>query len=120
MRLFKDFIRRLHKFIRWFRKDKPNLEDKGHYVACYVDDFPEIFENKVVYFLGSPRKEWLAGFLCPCGCCNTIELVLSGTQHPCWKADVSDDGMVTFFPSVWRNIGCKSHFFLINGRISWR
>lgn len=91
----------------------------AYYQAQYVKDFPDNREAMRVYLLGRPSSEWLAGMDCPCGCKSLIELVLTGEKHPKWQIVVGKDGKVTLKPSVWRTIGCKSHFYLVNGTVHW-
>ncbi|WP_338341959.1 DUF6527 family protein [Shinella sp. WSC3-e] len=38
---------------------------------------------------------------------------------PRWDIAVDAKGRPTLRPSVWRNTGCKSHFWLRSGRIVW-
>ncbi|WP_429111631.1 DUF6527 family protein [Aeromonas dhakensis] len=59
------------------------------------------------------------GFRCPCGCGRKIELLIIEEAKPRWDYSVSDDGLPTLHPSVWLNSGCKSHFWLRNGKIYW-
>jgi len=72
----------------------------------------------IVYLLGKPGKEWLAGLICPCGCKNIIELPLIG-QNPKWSIFFSKANKVSFSPSIWRNVGCKSHFFIQEATVRW-
>ncbi len=57
--------------------------------------------------------------VCPCGCRETLFLNLLQDEFPNWKWRIGADGTVTLTPSVWRKIGCKSHFFLREGMIQW-
>jgi hypothetical protein len=97
---------------KWRRKPAPL------YTLMYVEDFPDQLKPHVIYLLGDRGKEWLAGFSCPCGCGETIELVLNG-RSPSWKLVVSKKGVPSLYPSVWRSVNCGSHFFLKDGRIRW-
>jgi hypothetical protein len=62
---------------------------------------------------------WSAGLLCPCGCHRIIELLLIDDADPRWKLTHGENGSPTLAPSVWLRDGCKSHFWLRNGRIIW-
>jgi hypothetical protein len=119
MRFLNRIVLGFARIINWFRRKKKLSVIKGYYIGSYVSDFPDIFENETIYLLGSPEKEWLAGMLCPCGCGEIIELVIAGNYRPSWKVEVSADSLVTLFPSVWRNVGCKSHFIVCKGVINW-
>lgn len=92
--------------------------NKRPYVTSYVGDFPDEALPSVLYLLGKPQKEWLAGLKCPCGCGDVIELVLDG-HSPKWTLSVSPNGKPTLTPSIYRSIKCRSHFFLEHGKIKW-
>ncbi|WP_436231260.1 DUF6527 family protein [Caballeronia sp. LjRoot29] len=57
--------------------------------------------------------------ICPCGCGEVIELNLLKQARPCWSAEEHPDGTISLVPSVWRQRGCRSHFFLRRGGIEW-
>jgi hypothetical protein len=38
---------------------------------------------------------------------------------PRWNVDLDNRGRVSLHPSVWRQTGCRSHFWLRSGRIEW-
>jgi Family of unknown function (DUF6527) len=88
------------------------------YLVLHVEDLPDKLTPYVLYLIGKPGKEWLVGFICPCGCKQKIELVLNG-RSPSWNLVLAKDGKPSLFPSVFRSVGCRSHFFLENGRIRW-
>ncbi|WP_404550722.1 DUF6527 family protein [Bradyrhizobium niftali] len=70
----------------------------------------------VVTYKGTQR--W-ALFKCPCTCGEVISLPLQTSHSPHWKVTVSEAGRPTLYPSVWRNKGCMSHFWIEDGRVSW-
>lgn len=98
--------------IKWCKRKAPL------YKILRVRDFPEELKPYVLYVLGKPDQEWLAGILCPCGCGDLIELVLDG-DHPRWKLFISPNASPTLSPSIYRSVHCRSHFFLENGIIYW-
>lgn len=118
------FIKRILKF--WYKAkaviirvlEKWRMKTAPLYSTQYVDDFPDDLKPYVIYLLGQPGKEWLAGFSCPCGCGDKIELVLHG-RSPSWKLSYSKDKRPNLSPSVYRSVNCRSHFFLERGRIRW-
>lgn len=99
-------------FIKWRKRNAPL------YKIMRVYDFPDQPQHHVLYLLGKPDREWLAGMVCPCGCGDFIELVLDG-DSPRWRLLISSDGNPTLSPSIHRSVHCRSHFFLENGLISW-
>ena len=56
--------------------------------------------------------------ICPCGCGETLNLRFLQNRRPRWDL-LSKKGNATVRPSIWRTTGCRSHFFLINGRVAW-
>ncbi|WP_420884462.1 DUF6527 family protein [Amnimonas aquatica] len=64
-------------------------------------------------------EHWSVGFQCPCGCGDIIELLLLPAVRPHWALSVDGLGRPTLYPSVWRTTGCRSHFWLRQGRTVW-
>lgn len=95
-------------------------QTKSHkpFTTRHDRDLPDTLEPRVLYLLGKPGNEWLAGLTCPCGCREIIELPLKGSS-PKWSVKVSNKGISTISPSVFRSVGCKSHFWLKSGFIRW-
>lgn len=61
----------------------------------------------------------LACLTCPCGCGAEMALNLQDGREPRWKARFDADGLLTLTPSVLRTAGCRSHFFITNGKVVW-
>ncbi|MGY0584237.1 MAG: DUF6527 family protein [Paraglaciecola chathamensis] len=64
-------------------------------------------------------EDWAVGFMCPCGCGKKLELMLIQEVKPHWKLMVDHSNRPTLHPSVWLKTGCRSHFWLRNGRVIW-
>lgn len=79
---------------------------------------PEKMEPCIVYLIGE-NEPWAAIFLCPCGCKQSIWLNLVKGHRPLWKIRVTRKGIPTAEPSINRQVGCRSHFWLKAGRIIW-
>ncbi|WP_414144281.1 DUF6527 family protein [Burkholderia territorii] len=58
-------------------------------------------------------------FRCPCPCSETITLSLQKVHKPHWNLQATIDGRGTLYPSVWRTQGCRSHFWIRDGRVYW-
>lgn len=58
-------------------------------------------------------------FHCPCGCGDVITLSLQETHDPRWSLEFTDSGRTSFHPSVWKTTGCRSHFWIKDGRVLW-
>jgi hypothetical protein len=84
-----------------------------------VEDIPDRLVPANVYLAGEDNNLWAAAMLCPCGCKDVIELNLLTQARPSWKVQQHSDGTVSLAPSVWRQKGCGSHFFVRQGRIDW-
>lgn len=84
----------------------------------YVADIPDTLDSKTIYLEGSEGKERFAALICPCGCGDSIELVINGPS-PSWTIAFSKEGKITFRPSIFRSVKCKSHFFVRANRVEW-
>jgi hypothetical protein len=84
-----------------------------------VEDLPDRPEMGFIYLAGAPGHLWGASMLCPCGCRETIDLNLLTQVRPHWKVSENANGTATLSPSVWRQMGCKSHFIVRRGQIVW-
>ena len=84
-----------------------------------VIDLPDSPKALIVYVAGQGSHAWGAALLCPCGCGERIDLNLLKQVRPCWTLEEHPDGTISLMPSVWRQKGCKSHFFVRRGKIDW-
>lgn len=91
----------------------------GIYITESVGDIPDRTANRILYHVGEGGYTWYAVMRCPCGCGELLQLNTTPGARPRWDVNVHDDGTVTLYPSVWRKVGCRSHFFLRNGKIIW-
>lgn len=106
--LFSSFWRRLWKREEFYRLTTPQK------------DLPSKLDRLSVYLVGEKDDLWSVAFLCPCGCDDVIHLnLLEHEQRPCWTVNFSVDNRADLSPSVWRKVGCKSHFFLRGGEVKW-
>ncbi|MGE5562807.1 MAG: DUF6527 family protein [Bacillota bacterium] len=84
-----------------------------------VDDKPESHRDGVLYLIGEGNEYWAAQMRCPCGCGDVIDLNLMESIRPRWTVSEEWDGSITLHPSIWRNRGCRSHFFVRSGQVQW-
>lgn len=108
-------IKRLHQ---WIVQSLSSLFDKPFSVQ-YVEDPVDNPKNKVLYIIGTKDQPWQVEMLCPCGCNDKIVLPVNYETSPRWSIKVNGNGLSTLHPSIWRSKGCKSHFFLLGGKIKW-
>ena len=80
------------------------------------NDTVHIGDFYVVMRSGDPR--W-ALFRCPCGCNDVVTLSLQKRHRPFWRLAVGSKGRPFLAPSVWRNVGCGSHFWIQDGVVVW-
>lgn len=101
----------------WFKQFfKPNAPQ---YITVYIDELPVQLQKLTVYVLGESEHLWSTAMICPCGCGELLQMSLHKQGRPRWELTNHGDGTVSLSPSVWRKVGCKSHFFLKHGRIIW-
>lgn len=93
--------------------------DEKKFIVENAEDVPaSIFDNTIFIIQDGNEPELLA-FKCPCGCNENILLNLLKDAKPQWKFKINKKGTIDIKPSIWRKIGCKSHFFIKNGIIEW-
>ena len=108
------FVLRLWAWLKsWFIRQPPPLR------TVYLAELPEEPDPKVVYVLGEGHHRWFVSLLCPCGCGAMLQMSLLAQDKPHWRLAIHDDGTTSIHPSVWRHVGCHSHFFLRRGLIEW-
>lgn len=108
------------EFLRWlgrlFRASKDRAET---FQWTKVEGPPARLMANTLYLIGDDECEWAAAMSCPCGCGSLIQLSLARDSRPSWRVRRHRDGTVSLLPSVWRTVGCRSHFILYKGRIFW-
>lgn len=69
------------------------------------------------YVVEAKGEPYWALFRCPCGCNEVVTLPMRAPHQPRWRVDVGEGGRPVLHPSVWRNRGCLSHFWIKHGRV---
>lgn len=100
----------------WLRANRRRPRD---FRPEFVTAWPSVPTPGVLYRLGDSDCEWAAGLRCPCGCGAFIQLSLVQDASPSWRIVPHGSGEVTLLPSVWRTVGCRSHFIIYRSRILW-
>lgn len=57
--------------------------------------------------------------LCPCGCGALLDMNLLHDTLPVWEYTHHQDHTVTLSPSIFRKVGCRSHFWFRESRVYW-
>jgi Family of unknown function (DUF6527) len=76
-------------------------------------------QEKSLYFVSFKQRPKWALFQCPCGCKSIITLSLQKAHEPHWVLKNSRARRPSLNPSVWRDVGCLSHFWIDDGRVYW-
>ena len=112
MSMFKAFVRKLVLRFEYLLPPRRLTVVKG-------DSLPSKMPIRAIILAKDGNEDWCVGMQCPCGCGRTIELLVIDEAMPRWNYSVDSDGHPSLHPSVWLNNGCRSHFWLKNGRINW-
>lgn len=87
--------------------------------AREVPELPSVLVPGTVYVIGENGHQWAAAFRCPCGCRATVQLNLLPEPRPRWSVTIGQNNAVSLSPSVWRKVGCCSHFIVRDGCVQW-
>lgn len=97
---------------RWFGLRLRTYRVEGDILPAHIRP------NQLIHLLDD-GESWSAGFLCPCGCGDVLEVALIKGARQRWSLSVDGKGRPTLHPSIWRATGCRSHFWVRKGRIHW-
>lgn len=123
-------MKKIISFFKWlidhlnlFAAKKPEVvtaevENPGYRIE-YVEDVPELIRDKIILIVQDGNDPELLVFKCPCGCDLGVSLNLLEDARPKWNFNFNDDGTMDVYPSIWRTVGCKSHFWLKASKIKW-
>lgn len=75
-----------------------------------------IEDKKFIQVQYKSKVYWVL-FRCPCHCGDVISLPVQPSHSPRWTVSESPAGRPSLYPSVWRNKGCMSHFWIEDGRV---
>lgn len=107
------------KIMKWFRRIWGKYGPARGLVIVEGDTLPEVMPFRDLVLTRDDGDDWSVGMRCPCGCGERIELMILRGTRPRWDISVSDAGKPSLHPSVWRNSGCRSHFWVREGRVIW-
>jgi len=102
------------KLISFFNRDDTNLRVDYEFSS----DIPETVVNERLYIVGEKRFYWCIVFKCPCKCGELITLNLLSEAKPRWRFSIKW-GKLSIYPSIWRHVGCKSHFHIYKNSVHW-
>jgi len=105
--------------MRWLRNLVERLRPRRRLIVIEGDSLPPQLPPRDLVVAREDEDDWVAGMRCPCGCGDALEVMLIPEVRPRWKLAVDNRGYPSLHPSVWRKVGCKSHFWLRRGRVIW-
>lgn len=80
---------------------------------------PRRLDAKTIYLVGEDGYLEYVTMICPCGCGDAVHLNLLPDERPVWRIQSRPNQPITLFPSIWRTVGCRSHYWVRDGRIEW-
>lgn len=107
---------RLARLLAWFGF----VETPEFLVAASLDmPGPEDLQAATVVVVGPKERPKWATFQCPSGCGTPLLLSLNPDRRPRWTVSFDWLGRPSLEPSVRRTDGCRCHFWMRKGRITW-
>jgi len=107
------------KTISWWRKLWTKFGPRHRLQVIEGDSLPAKLPRRSLVLACEDGENWCVGLQCPCGCGEVIELLVVPEAKPRWDIAVDAKGWPSLSPSVWRQKGCCSHFWIRAGRIHW-
>ena len=97
----------------------PNLPPIRFQSIIEVEKTPSedlVGPNQFFSVVHNSKLYWTV-FRCPCGCGELISLPMCEPHSPRWRLRSTKAARPSLRPSVWRNRGCMSHFWISDGRV---
>lgn len=92
---------------------------KGTYKLLIVDGLDKNkMQHRTLYLEVRGEKERWLHFKCPDLCGENISLNLMKSIKPYWTINIKNKNL-TAEPSIWRQTGCHSHFYIRESQIIW-
>lgn len=107
------------KIMKWVRRLWGKYGPARRLVIVEGDALPDVLPGRDLVLVRDDGDDWSVGMRCPCGCGERIELMILEGARPRWDVRSNRAGQPSLHPSVWRNSGCRSHFWVREGRILW-
>ena len=106
----------IKKLLRWWKR---LFSREKKYSHAFVDDVPDHPDNKTIYLITHQEYCWQIVMICPCGCRKLLYMNAIKDHPPYWRFEIHGKYNVSLHPSIHRQVGCKSHFFVRRGKIDW-
>lgn len=105
--------------MRWFRNLGERLRPARRLIIHQEDSLPAMLPRRDLVVAHADGEDWSVGLRCPCGCGDTLELMLLREVRPHWRLEVDRSRRPSLYPSIWRDTGCGSHFWVRRGQVHW-
>lgn len=103
----------------WWRRLLARFSPRRALEIVEGDSLPERLPRRNLILAREDGEDWCVGLHCPCGCGERLEMMTLGNVAPRWDVQLDGKGRVSLHPSVWRRVGCRSHFWVKAGKIVW-
>lgn len=108
-----------YSIVYWWCGDTVKLKEGYQLLQINEQPLLEEVEDNIVYHIGDEDWKWLLMFKCPCGCGDVIHLSLLEKSVQKWRIEQEDNNIFSIHPSVNRQVGCRSHFFITRNKTRW-
>jgi Family of unknown function (DUF6527) len=103
----------------WWRRFLARFSPRRVLTIIESDSLPEQLPRRNLVLAREDGEDWCVGLRCPCGCGERLEMMMLENVTPRWDIALDKQGRVSLLPSVFRRVGCRSHFWVRAGRIVW-
>lgn len=84
-----------------------------------ADEVPAVLPHNNAVLVGTTKTKWIV-FDCPCRTGHRIMLNVDDAKKPYWRFNVSANGRLTIYPSIfYRSHLGQCHFFIQSGKTLW-
>jgi hypothetical protein len=112
-------VRKLFDYLGRLWNGLRRLANPPYRTAVVHEYLPKQLAKRTLYIVEEDGIHEHAAMICPCGCGRILQMNLLPDDRPCWTLTWHKDGTATLYPSVWRKIDCRSHFWFREGRVFW-
>lgn len=103
----------------WWRSFTASLAPRRSLKILEGDTLPDKLPRRDLVLMRDDDDDWSVGLRCPCGCGQRLELMVLKDVRPRWDVIFDKQRCPTLHPSVWLRTGCRSHFWVRQGKIVW-
>jgi hypothetical protein len=103
----------------WWRQFLALVSPRRSVTIIEGDTLPNELPHRNLALARENGEDWCIGMRCPCGCGQRLEMMLLKEIKPRWDVRVNARGHVSLHPSVWLRTGCRSHFWMREGKVIW-